>query len=56
VYIVNDDLKLDSISLEEGRFKSIKISFNETPVVASHLIVGPEYQAWVASQLPESTK
>jgi RAB protein geranylgeranyltransferase component A len=56
VYIVNDDLKLDSISLEEGRFKSMKISFNETPVVASHLIVGPEYQAWVASKLPESTK
>lgn len=69
--MVNDELKISELSFDKGadgklKFKSIQISFSkpsvcviwidDNPVVSkSGLIVGPEYEGWVRSQLPEAT-
>ena len=55
IYIVNTDLKMKDFTFEhteDGKvnFKTLSISFNDTPIVPSTgLIVGPEYTRTVLS-------
>jgi len=49
IFIVNGDVSIENVSFNpEGKFESVTINLNDTPVnISKGLIVGPDYHNFV---------